>query len=124
MLTYARFGHTATLLPNGEVLVVGGIGGNSTLDSDKVELYDPASGTWRVTGSLATGRYWHTATLLPDGKVLVAGGENFNIGRLLSAELYDPASWELDANRQPHLHTRKPHGHLAARRQSARCRRL
>ena len=55
------------------------------------ELYDPASGTWTATGSLATARADHTATLLPNGKVLVAGGYCSG-GYLASAELYDPAS--------------------------------
>ena len=72
-LTTARYGHTATLLPNGKVLVAGGYNGLGYLAS--AELYDPASGTWTATGSLATARYDHTATLLPNGKVLVAGGD-------------------------------------------------
>ena len=65
-------GHTATLLPNGKVLVAGGYDSVGSLAS--AELYDPASGTWTATGSLATARASHTATLLPNGKVLVAGG--------------------------------------------------
>ena len=69
-LNTARSEHTATLLPNGKVLVAGGI--RSLLTS--AELYDPASGTWTFTGSLNTAREQHTATLLPNGKVLVAGG--------------------------------------------------
>src|SRR5881398_246684 len=55
-LATARTFHTATLLPNGKVLVAGG-GNNSA------ELYDPASGTWSATGNLATARAFHTATL-------------------------------------------------------------
>jgi hypothetical protein len=51
-------------LPNGKVLVAGG----RSLSSS--ELYDPATGTWTATGSLANERYGHTATLLPNGKVL------------------------------------------------------
>src|SRR3984893_14021745 len=70
-LAAARQEHTATLLPNGKVLVAGGIGNSG--DLARAELYDPASGTWTATGSLATARANHTATLLPDGKVLVAG---------------------------------------------------
>ena len=64
--------HTATLLPNGKVLVAGGYLEAASLAS--AELYDPATGTWSATGSLATGARNHTATLLPNGKVLVAGG--------------------------------------------------
>ena len=63
---------TATLLPNGKVLVAGGFSNSSF--SNSAELYDPATGTWSVTGALARGRTGHTATLLPNGKVLVAGG--------------------------------------------------
>ena len=73
-LATARFYHTATLLPNGKVLVAGGIDNNFIAALASAELYDPASGTWTATGSLANARYLHTATLLPNGKVLVAGG--------------------------------------------------
>ena len=71
-LNTARDVHTASLLPNGMVLVAGGLG-NSVLFLTSAELYDPASGTWTATGSLNTGRDLHTATLLPNGTVLVAG---------------------------------------------------
>ena len=71
-LNTARYFHTATLLPNGMVLVAGGVHRWHFFAS--AELYDPASGTWTATGSLNTARYFHTATLLPNGMVLVAGG--------------------------------------------------
>ena len=54
-LATARDDHTATLLPNGKVLVAGGVDDSGALAS--AELYDPASGTWTATGSLATARY-------------------------------------------------------------------
>jgi hypothetical protein len=55
------------------------------------ELYDPKTGTFSPTGSMATARHLYTATLLLDGRVLVAGGSNGNdAGDLASAELYDP----------------------------------
>src|SRR6476660_7361908 len=90
-----RSSHTATLLPNGKMLVVGGFSDISGYLAS-AELYDPASGTWTATGSLTTARSGYTATLLPNGKVLVVGGANGNgstfLGELASAELYDPAS--------------------------------
>ena len=101
-LATARYYHTATLLPNGKVLVAGGCNGSGSLAS--AELYDPASGTWTATGSLATARVDHTATLLPNGKVLVAGGFDSS-GYLASAELYDPASGTWSGHRQPRHRT-------------------
>ncbi|MDR3673286.1 MAG: kelch repeat-containing protein [Holophaga sp.] len=85
--------HTATLLKNGQVLVVGGLS-NSDLTSD-VELYNPATGTWSTTDSLALTRREHTATLLSTGMVLVAGGHKWNgtpDQAIASVELYDPAA--------------------------------
>jgi N-acetylneuraminic acid mutarotase len=93
-LNRARFSHTATLLPNGKVLVAGGIrfrvSGGITFQVNvaKSELYDPETGTWSVTGNLNTPRNHHTATLLPDGKALLVGGlDGSSIVGLLSAEL-------------------------------------
>jgi hypothetical protein len=68
--------HTATLLPNGKVLVAGGNGGG--IGGDVVfatsEQFDPVSQTWTRTGDLSTRRYSHTATLLRSGDVLISGG--------------------------------------------------
>ncbi|OLE54518.1 MAG: hypothetical protein AUG51_07990 [Acidobacteria bacterium 13_1_20CM_3_53_8] len=101
-LNTPRNGHTATLLPNGKVLVAGGNGDGTFLNS--AELYDPATGTWSYTGSLNTARRYHTATLLPNGKVLVTGGLGTNGAHsyltLNTAELYDPATgtWSVTGN--------------------------
>jgi hypothetical protein len=94
-LNTARYGHRATLLPNGTVLVEGGWGTSVFDVLASAELYDPASGTWTATGSLNTARVRHTATLLSNGMVLVAGGVDSNGAPLASAELYNPAtgSW-------------------------------
>jgi uncharacterized repeat protein (TIGR01451 family) len=114
-LQIPRYQHTATLLPSGKVLVVGGTADHSLLAS--AELYDPASGVWSLTGSLITPRYGHTATLLPTGKVLVVGGAGEASGSLASAELYDPAAgtWS------PTGSTQQPHtGHTATLLQSGK----
>ena len=94
-MSTARNDHTATLLPNGKVLVAGGYFENGTnVYLSSAELYDPATGTWTNTGAMNTVRAHPTATLLPNGKVLVAGGysDNGTYVFLSSAELYDPAS--------------------------------
>lgn len=91
-LQQARASFTATLLSNGQVLIVGGTyrGAFVQYGLPSAELYNPATGTFSTTGSLNTGRYGHSATLLNNGKVLIAGGSNSTSGALSSAELYDP----------------------------------
>jgi N-acetylneuraminic acid mutarotase len=90
-LSRAREGHTATLLPDGEVLVVGGFDWTARQGVTGAELYEVATAAWLDGGSSSpTGS---TATLLPNGTVLFAGGEVEFIGAttsLNSAELYIP----------------------------------
>src|SRR5688572_15927297 len=69
-----RDGHTATLLPNGKVLIAGGW--NQTGRTATAELYDPQTRTFSYTGSMSTPRQGMTATLLKDGRVLIAGGDS------------------------------------------------
>ena len=93
-MTTARSGNTATLLPDGRVLIAGGFGSDGNVLAS-TELYDPQSGTFSPTGSMAAVRGDHTATLLPDGRVLIAGGadapdDGLAANILASAELYDP----------------------------------
>ena len=115
-MTVAREGHTATLLPNGMVLIAGGEDDSGILAS--AELYDPADGTFTATGSMTEVRAGHTATLLPNGKVLIASGlANLRVPTgPPSAELYDPAvgtfttAGTVDAARGGHTATLLPNG--------------
>ena len=90
-LKTATLFHTATLLPNGKVLVAGGQAISGI--TNRAELFDTLVGTWTNTGAMTAKRYVHTATLLLNGKVLVAGGFAAGNGGspLSSAELFDPA---------------------------------
>lgn len=106
-----RVGQTATVLPNGKILIVGGRD-NVTPSAFPIdcfpytnlassELYDPSTGVSTASGSMSRARVWHTATLLGDGKVLIVGGDSINpsefndcvpLGLTPSAELYDPST--------------------------------
>jgi len=85
VMSEGRSHHTATLLENGDVLIIGGSG---------AEVWSPATGTFRGAGTLIDPRSGHTSTLLPDGRVLVIGGHTPNGVGLRSnaptAELWDP----------------------------------
>ncbi len=81
-LNWLRVSHTATLLPSGRVLLMGG---EDEPDAARMtEVFDPVMDLSILGGALVQPRKFHTATLLPSGKVLVAGGGTE------SAELYDP----------------------------------
>jgi hypothetical protein len=85
--------HTATLLPDGRVLIAGGDCSNGT-----AELYDPATGAFTGAGNMVTLQFGQTATLLGNGKVLLAYGTacppaaDREGAPLAAAELYDPVT--------------------------------
>ena len=94
-LAQARYDHTATLLPDGRVLVVGGavLWGTNWNDPgailSSVEIYDPAGDTWSPLPPLRQARVDHTATLLPDGRIFVTGGSPALDTYLDSAEILE-----------------------------------
>jgi len=91
-----RSGHTATLLPDGKVLIAGGMRRNQDFYKS-AELYDPATGKFqRAAGEMNERRVGHIALLLRSGKVLIAGGW-IGHGATDSAELYDPATQKFSA---------------------------
>ncbi len=93
----AHSGHTATVLPDGQLLVVGGRDAERTTAS--AERYDSKTDKWTAAGALDVARWLHTASLLPGGRVLVAGGRE-GANALASTEQYDPVDNSWSARRQ------------------------
>ena len=103
-MRFVRRGFTATVLQDGRVLVAGGVvdGGDECLGTNclsAAEVYDPATGSWASTGSLATARGFHSATLLGNGRVLVTGG-SLDGAASARSELYNPltGTWTSTGN--------------------------
>lgn len=86
-----RSTHTATLLTDGRVLIVGGAKGREEV-TDTAEIYDPGTRSFTLVGRMSVPRYKHAACLLGDGSVLVVGGSDEKDwkGAYDSAEVFDP----------------------------------
>lgn len=116
-LTQGRREHTATLLADGRVLVVGGKSLTSSYTTS-AEIFNPATGFWTTVEPMGLARADHTATLMDSGEVLVAGGSNFTNQALAEAEVYDPLndSWsvicDLNVQRAMHTATKLPDGRV------------
>jgi hypothetical protein len=102
-LQYPRALHTATLLSDGRVLLVGGYSGENEQLAE-VEIFDPSNDITYLAAPLHFPRTWHTATLLSDGRVLVVGGYNKTLQWLGDSEVYDPImdKWTVVPTIGPH----------------------
>ena len=97
-MAVGRFQHTATLLPNGDVLIAGGSSSFGS-DNNNAEIYHAADGTFSAPITMTSTHTGGTATLLPNGKVLIAGGltlvpngGGFVETAITTAELFDPSN--------------------------------
>ena len=69
-----RIHQTLTLLPDGNVIAIGGVGANLVEPLATSEIYDPRTNKWLPGPEISVGRYAHTATLLSDSRILIFGG--------------------------------------------------
>ncbi len=112
-LAKTRGGETATLLPDGRVLILGGEG--RWEHPILAEIWDPVTETFGPAGALGEARSQHTATPLPDGRVLVVGGFTER-GTRDSAELWESRHDDVQPDRSPCDSAGLAHRHPPARR--------
>lgn len=100
-LLVPRTSHTATLLPDGRILVAGGADAVLGEPVSSAEIVDPAAGfvSTMTANSMSQPRALHTASLLPDGRVLIAGGTSSFQSAIsivenatASTEIFDPTT--------------------------------
>ena len=92
-MNHSRFDHSATLLPDGRVLVVGGMDATFT-PLRTAEMFDPETNEWTNTNEMRQARTEHSAALLKDGRVMVTGGLNENLETIGATEIFDPDTGE------------------------------
>ncbi|CAF4573102.1 unnamed protein product [Rotaria socialis] len=86
-LNIGRYQHTASTLPDGNILVVGGYG----IYDNIPELFDSLTNIWTETAGMSTALDGHTALTLSNGNAIVIGGYNL-FGYSKKAELFDPST--------------------------------
>ena len=91
---FGRVGHTATVLADGRLLLVGGDHGFEA-PPPKSAVYDPKLNQWSYTAAMKVPRTYHSALLLPDGRVIVLGGQTGGINSpnapsIRTVEIYEP----------------------------------
>ena len=107
-MTCIRWGHTATRLADGRVLITGLARANDT-DAQTAEIYDPVAQTFTATGPMTQCRGDHTATLLRDGRVLITGGQDHHSNPTDTAEFFNPTTGKFSAAPHAMLHARAHH---------------
>lgn len=93
----ARASGTATLLPDGRVLLTGGFPGEGRAPQDAAEVFDPETDAFTAVAPMGAARAEHTASILADGRVLLAGGTGADGRTVSSTELFDPATGRFEA---------------------------
>ncbi len=89
-LSVARASHTATRLPDGKVIIIGGMERNGVF-FDSAEIFNQKTNNFTlIKGKMSIARVGHTATLLPNGKILIVGGWSNGDAPESSAEIYNP----------------------------------
>jgi N-acetylneuraminic acid mutarotase len=107
--------HTATVLPDGKIVIFGGLsgGGGSYNSSRKTQIYDPTTDTWMLGADGLNERYRHTATLLPDGRIFFIGGTIGSGWTVAGTEYYTPSTNSWAAGPPLQISDRKEHVTIA-----------
>lgn len=110
-------GFTSTLLPSGDLLVVGGTSSNSATTYASAEVRSATTKEWSLISSMSTVRRYHTATALLNGNVLIVGGQTPTLSTT-SCEIYNASTkaWSvagsLSQPRRNHTATLLPDGRV------------